>query len=127
MIPALKMIREEMKGAIQTLFSARRNIYKALMRLDLFMEFLPNLPLNREEIFQILEETKHSNFIISSKEALGISEEQVEITESMKVPKQAIYKNYLVLQNLLKEDEKAPKEFSKKYRIRNFDFVSKKD
>mmetsp|Transcript_526 Transcript_526/g.523 ORF Transcript_526/g.523 Transcript_526/m.523 type:complete len:124 (+) Transcript_526:982-1353(+) len=123
MIPALKMIREEMKDAIGTLFDARMNIYKTLMRLDLFMEFLPNLQLNREEILRILEETKHSNFVISSKEALGISEEEIEITETMEVPNKSIYKNYLKFQNLLAEKQRVPKQFKKTYKIRNLSFA----
>lgn len=74
---------------------------------------------------QILEETKHSDFVISSKEALGISEEEIEVIETVKVPKQNIFKNYLVLQNLLSEDEKAPKQFQKKFKFRKLSFVDK--
>lgn len=122
MLPSLLSIREDVKSAVSELFQARENIYKTLMKLDLFMEYLPNLQIGRKESLQILAETQHSNFVMTTNEALGISEKEIEVTQTMKIPKQSIYKNYLLLQNRIKKGDKPPKEFTKKYKIRKLVF-----
>ena len=65
--PLVIEIREEMKEAMSRLFKAKDDIYKGLMKCDLFTKFLPNFVMNRTKLLSLLEETKHSNFIMPYK------------------------------------------------------------
>mmetsp|Transcript_25918 Transcript_25918/g.22969 ORF Transcript_25918/g.22969 Transcript_25918/m.22969 type:complete len:207 (+) Transcript_25918:244-864(+) len=116
--PIILKVKKRLKGGLAKLFEARDEIYKSLMQCDMIQNLAPGYFLGKEQLMRKLEELKYSNFMLSYKEALDISEKEEEVMEKIKLPNPKAFKNLMCYKNVYSEDIGAPKEFSKTFKYR---------
>lgn len=82
------MLYDELKEKISQLLSFRTDIYKLLMKFDLYQDMYPELKLTNEGIVKFLRALKHGNNNLSYKDIFNVERQpyEVESTIDIKTP-----------------------------------------
>lgn len=106
-----------MKNAVNLLFEAKSEIYKALMQHHLFVKTFMTPPKSKEEFLYLVNLTRKFDMKLSSEQILDVEKEDMQVDRRIEIPKPKIYAK---ARNIIGEDgefEKVSKYKSETYTL----------
>jgi hypothetical protein len=90
----LKVIKGEMVDGISQLFSAKQQIYKSLMLLDLFkLNFLATT-VTKKQLLNAIDNIRHSELKVSYQQLFNIQKKEIEVEAKIDIPDPKAYSKF---------------------------------
>jgi hypothetical protein len=82
----LKVIKTEMTDGVSQLFSAKQQIYKSLMLLDLFKSNFVAASMTKKQLLNAIDNIRHNELKVSYQQLFNIQKKEIDVETRIDIP-----------------------------------------